>query len=65
VTKGTTCLRLEIPARGWSSDSRDLTAIRSNTNKRGIGKINITPNISTNCIIIFYVLLRDRGFENH
>jgi hypothetical protein len=22
--------------------------------KHGIGKINITPNISTNCIIMFY-----------
>jgi hypothetical protein len=31
------------------------TARRSNTNKHGIGKNNITPNISTNCIIIFYV----------
>jgi hypothetical protein len=35
--------------------SSNLTAIRSNTNKHGIGKINITSNTSTNCIIIFYV----------
>jgi hypothetical protein len=27
---------------------RDRTANRSNTNKCGIDKINITPNISTN-----------------
>jgi hypothetical protein len=33
--------------------TRDLTAKRSNTNKHGIGKINITPNIRSNCIIIF------------
>jgi hypothetical protein len=36
---------------------RNLAANRSNTNKHSIGKINITPNISTNCIIIFFVLL--------
>jgi hypothetical protein len=28
--------------------ARDLNASRSNTNKQCIGKINITPNISTN-----------------
>jgi hypothetical protein len=33
--------------------TRDLTAIRSNTNKHGICKINITPNIRINCVIIF------------
>jgi hypothetical protein len=43
----------------------DLTAKHSNTNKYGIDKINITPNIRTNCIIIFYAMLRDRGLENH
>jgi hypothetical protein len=57
VIKGTTCLGLQV--------TRNLAATRSNTNKHGIGKINITPNIRTNCIIIFYVLLRDRMFENH
>jgi hypothetical protein len=31
----------------------DLTSKRSNTNKHGIGNINITPNIGTNCIIIY------------
>ena len=31
-----------------SSYSRDLTACRSNTNRHGIDKINIAPNISTN-----------------
>jgi hypothetical protein len=34
--------------------TRNLAASRSNTNKHCICKINITPNISTNCIIIFY-----------
>jgi hypothetical protein len=29
--------------------TRDLTAKRSNTNKHGIGKINITTNTSTIC----------------
>jgi hypothetical protein len=50
--------------QGDSSDPRDLTASRSNTNKHGIVKINITPNIRTNLIIMIYALLRDRGFEN-
>jgi hypothetical protein len=48
-----------------SSDPRDLTASRSNPVKHGIAKINITPNMRTNCIIIIYTLLRDRGNENH
>jgi hypothetical protein len=30
---------------GDSSDPRDRTASRSNTNKHGIDKINITPNM--------------------
>jgi hypothetical protein len=34
--------------------TRVLTAKRSNTNKHGIGKINITPNIRMNYIIIIY-----------
>jgi hypothetical protein len=33
-----------------------LTAIRSNTNKHGIGKINITPNIYAKYILIIYIL---------
>jgi hypothetical protein len=42
-------LRFQVP--GWSSDSRDLTASRSNTNKHVIDKINlgeaeITPSLS-------------------
>jgi hypothetical protein len=51
--------------QGDSSDPRDRTASRSNTNKHGIDKINITPTISTNWIIINYASLRDRGNENH
>jgi hypothetical protein len=43
----------------------DLTTSRSNTDKHGIGKINITPNIRINCVIIIYASLRDRGFENY
>jgi hypothetical protein len=45
--------------------TRVLTAKRSNTDKHGIGKINITPNIRTKRIIIIYASLRDRGLENH
>jgi hypothetical protein len=41
--------------------TRNLTASRSNTNKHGIDKINITLNIRINCVIIIYALLRDRG----
>jgi hypothetical protein len=48
-----------------SSDPRDLTASRTNTNRHGIDKINITPNIRSYCIIMIYTLLRDRGNENH
>jgi hypothetical protein len=44
--------------------TRDLTASRSNTYNHCIGKINITPNMRTNYVIIIYVLLRDRGLEN-
>jgi hypothetical protein len=34
--------------------TRNLAANHSNTNKHGIGKINITPNIITYYIMIFY-----------
>jgi hypothetical protein len=55
----------DFQATGCSSDSHNLAANHSNTHKHGIGKINITPNISTNCIIIFYAMLREREFENY
>jgi len=45
--------------------TRVLTAKRSNTDKHGIGKMNITSNIRSNCIIIIYALIWDRGLENH
>jgi hypothetical protein len=51
--------------QGDSSDHCDLTASRSNTNKHGIDKINITPNIRTYNINRIYALLRDRGIENY
>jgi hypothetical protein len=35
--------------------TRVLTAKRTNTDKHGIGKINITPNIRINYIIIIFV----------
>jgi hypothetical protein len=65
VNKDTSCLGLEIPIPGWSSDPRDRTASRSNTNKHDIDKINITPNIWTYCILTIYASLRDRGIENY
>jgi hypothetical protein len=57
VIKGTTCLGLEIPGTSLVFKISNLAANRSNTNKHGIGKINITSNISTNCIVIFYAML--------
>jgi hypothetical protein len=48
-----------------ASDPRDPTAKRNNIDKHGIDKINITPNISTNWIIMIYAKLRDRGIENY
>jgi hypothetical protein len=55
VIKGTTCLRLEIPRYQLGLQvTRHLAATRSNTNTHGIGKINITPKIRTNCIIMIY-----------
>jgi hypothetical protein len=58
----------ETPDSRYQDDLQmtgNLAASRSNTNKHGIGKINITPNISTKCIIIFYVMLRECEFENY
>jgi hypothetical protein len=55
VIKGTTCLLFEIPRYQLGLQvTRDLANNHSNTNKHGIGKINITPNISITCIIMFY-----------
>jgi hypothetical protein len=51
---GTTCLGLEILGTNLLFGDSDLTASRSNINKHGIYKINITPNIRTNYIIIIY-----------
>jgi hypothetical protein len=66
VIKGTTCLALEIPGTNFALQmTRVLTAKRSNIDKHGICKINITPNIGIHCIIIIYASLRDRGNENH
>jgi hypothetical protein len=45
--------------------NRNLIATRSNTDKYGIGKINITPNMRTNYIVIFYASQLDRRFKNH
>jgi hypothetical protein len=56
VIKGTTCLALEIPGTKLAFQmTRDLAASRSNTNKHGIYKINITPNIRINYIVIIFL----------
>jgi hypothetical protein len=55
--------RFKVPT--CFSDDTCPRASRSNTNKHGIDKINIIPNINTSWIIIICALLRDRGFENH
>jgi hypothetical protein len=48
VIKGTTYLRLEIPRYQLGLQvAHNLAASGSNTNKLGIGKINITPNMRT------------------
>jgi hypothetical protein len=61
-----TCLRLEIPRYQLGLQlTRNLAATRSNANKHGIGKINITPNIRTYQIIMIYASQLDPRFENH
>jgi hypothetical protein len=42
-----------------------LLLVAIHTNRQGIHKNNITPNIRTNRVGIFYALLRDRRLENH
>jgi hypothetical protein len=65
VIKGTTCLRLKIPRYQLVIQvTRNLAASCSNTNKHGIGIINITLNIIINSIIIFYASKREPRFEN-
>jgi hypothetical protein len=55
VIKGTTCLGLEILGTNllfkWRVTSLLVVAIYT---KHDIGKINITSNMRTNCILIFY-----------
>jgi hypothetical protein len=55
VIKGTTYLRLMIPRYQLGLQvTHNLATTHSNTNKHDIGKINITPNIIKNCIMMFY-----------
>jgi hypothetical protein len=69
VIKGTTCLRLEIP-RYFSKLifkflATSLLLVAIHTNRQGVHKQNSTPNMRTNNVRIFYVMLRERRFENH
>ena len=66
MIKGTTCLGLEISR--YQDDlqmTRVLTAKRSNTDIHGIGKINITPNIYANYILIIYMMKYDHRNKNY
>ena len=56
VDKGTTCLGLEVPGTRMIFKIRNIAANRSNTNKHGIGKFNITTNIYAKYILIIYIL---------
>jgi hypothetical protein len=56
-------LRFQVPTC-FSGDTWPH-ASRSNTDKHGIGKINITQSIRINCIIIIYTLSRDHRNKNH
>jgi hypothetical protein len=42
-----------------------LLVYSHNTNKHCIEEINITPNMITNWVIMFYALLRDRRFKKY
>jgi hypothetical protein len=69
LIKGTTCLRLAISRYftklvfGFLVTS--LLLVEIHTNRQGVHKNNITPNMRTNNVRIFYASLRDRRFENH
>jgi hypothetical protein len=41
-----------------------LLLVAIHTNRQGLHKNNITPNMRTNCVEIFYTPLRDHRFEN-
>jgi hypothetical protein len=42
-----------------------LLLVAIHTNRQGVHKNSITPNMRLNRVGIFYALLRDRRFENH
>jgi hypothetical protein len=59
-------LRLQVFHQVGLRDSRDLAANRRNTyNRQRVHKNNITSNMKTYYVGIFYALLRGRRFENH
>jgi hypothetical protein len=64
--KGITCLRLEIPRYqvGLLILVTSPLVVAIHTNRQGVHKNNITPNMRTNNVTIFYTMLQDRGFEN-
>jgi hypothetical protein len=69
VIKGTTCLRLEISRYFTKLVFRflvtSLLLVAIHTNRQGVHKNNIIPNMRTNNLRIFYVMLREHRFENH
>jgi hypothetical protein len=61
VIKGTTCLRLKIPKYFTKLAFRflvtSLLLVAKYTNRQGVHKDNSTPNVRTNNVRIFYVML--------
>jgi hypothetical protein len=66
VIKGTTYLRLEIPGTKlvFKFLVTSLLLVAIHTNRQEVHKNNITPNMGTNNVRIFYALLRDHRFKN-
>jgi hypothetical protein len=67
VIKGTTCLRLKIPGTKlvFKFLVTSLLLVEKHTNRQGVHKDNITPNMRTNSVRIFYAMLQECRFENH
>jgi hypothetical protein len=66
VIKGITCLRLKIPRYqvGLLILVTSPLVVAIHKNRQGVHKNNITPNMRTNNVTIFYAMLQDEGFEN-
>jgi hypothetical protein len=69
VIKDTTCLfgcnSRYFSKLGFRFLVTSLLFVAIYTDRQGIGKNNITPNMKTNSVIIFYASLQNRRFKNH